>query len=167
MWNMTEINKKYGTLQDIPSIKVELPSYPGCDTCVNTTDSAGNIIVDQNAVVFGTWYNNTGYTGYIEDKDGADYYFNYITRNTTVTPPNQPISDMMVGFINLYFYSGLNPAYYPLTRVEVAHPSYPVPPKPPTPPAPSSSHTGLIVFLVILFIAIGGGAAYWFYKRRQ
>lgn len=76
---MTKINPRYGELLDIASIGVQYPSYPGCDTCKNTTDSSGNTIIDQNQIVFGTFYNTTGYTGYIEDKNGADYYFNYVT----------------------------------------------------------------------------------------
>lgn len=104
----------------------------------------------------------------MEDKDGADYYFNFVTRNTTVTPLNQPISDIMVGFINLYFYSGLNTYYYPLTRVGVEHPAYPKPPNPnPTPTPPSGGGGGLIVLFVILILVGCGGAGYWYYRKRQ
>lgn len=103
----------------------------------------------------------------MEDKDGADYYFNFVTRNTTVTPLNQPISDMMVGFINLYFYSGLNNYYYPLTRVEIEHPAYPKPPGPTPTPATGGGGGGWIVFLVIVILAGAGGAGYWYYKKRQ
>ena len=73
----------------------------------------------------------------------------------------------MFGFINLYFYSGLNPAYYPMTRLEITHPAYPTPPGPtPDPPAPAgSSHAGLIIGLIVLFLALGGGG-YWLYRKR-
>lgn len=68
----------------------------------------------------------------------------------------------MVGFINLYYYSGINPAYYPLTRVSIPHPAWPNP----NPPPPSgSSSAGLIIGLILGFLALGVGGffgyRYW------